>query len=162
MTTAIENPTITLTSDITGEAYLSLLDVARRTQSLIGLVWREQLTFSPSARQVAVELEPSLVEERLTDEWPGTRLFGSHAWYRLYRCDEHSIPVLARVGRLFGWRAPDHPEDPSFHLSTGELWLTTISHESQGRFDTATLGEAAADELVRLAGHSNDGSHARS
>ncbi len=146
----------TATSDITGEDYLGLLNFARRTQSLIGLVWREQLKFSPTALQVAVDLEPSLVEERLTEEWPGTRLFGGQAWYRLYRCDEHSIPVLARVGRLFGWRAPDYPEDLSFHLPTGELWLTTITHESQGRIDIATVGEAAAHELVRLAGLSND------
>lgn len=147
MTITIANPTITLTSDIAGEAYLGLLDFARRTQSLIGLVWRVQLKFSPSALQMVADLEPSLVEERLTDEWPGTRLFGSQAWYRLYRCDEHSLPILARAERLYGWLAPDFPEDLSCHLPTGECWLMSVAHEQQTCLFIHVLGEIEGREL---------------
>ena len=150
MTTTIANPTITLTSDIAGEAYLGLLDLARRTQSLVGLVWREQLKFSPSALQMVADLESSLVEERRTEEWPGTRLFGSQAWYRLYRCDEHSLPILARAGRLYGWLAPDFPEDLSCQLPTGECWLMSVAHESMGSVSVEGLDETSTLELDRV------------
>ena len=150
MTTAIAHAPIQLSNDITGEAYLGLLDFARRTQSLVGLVWREQLKFSPSALQITADLEPSLVEERLTDEWPGTKLFGSQAWYRHYRCDEHSLPILARAERLYGWLAPDFPEDLSCHLPTGECWLLSMAHEQQTCLSLHVLGEMEGRELLEV------------
>ena len=140
----------TATGDITGEDYLGLLELARQTESLVGLVWREQLAFSPAALQIADELKPSLVDERLVDEWPGTRLFGSQAWYRLYRCDDHSLPILARVGRLDGWKAPDFPEDMSCQLPTGECWLMSVAHESLNWLYPEVLGDNRANELDRL------------
>lgn len=150
MTTTTRDPIVAQTRYITGKAYLGLLDLARQTGSLVGLVWREQLKFSPSALQIAADLKPSLVEERLTDEWPGTRLFGSQAWYRLYRCDEHSLPILARAERLDGWLAPNFPEDMSCTLPTGECWLMSVVHESSCWLFPEVLGDAKAGELDRL------------
>lgn len=148
--TTITHAPIPLMNDISGAAYLDLLDLARRTESLVGLVWREQLTFSATAQQLVADLEPNLVEERLTDEWPGTRLFGHQAWYRLYRCDEHSLPILARAKRLFGWLNPDFPEDISFHLPTGECWLNSVAHEAMCRVVPAALSQRDAMELTQL------------
>lgn len=142
--------TLNLTADVSSESYLSLLDIARRTQSLAGLVWREQLQFSPTALQLANELESCLVQERLTDEWPGTRLFGTQAWYRLYRCDDHSFPTLTRSGSIFGWINPQLPEDISFHLPTGECWLMSVAHEKMCQVVPAALSERDATELIRL------------
>ncbi|MEK6259585.1 MAG: hypothetical protein AABP62_13285 [Planctomycetota bacterium] len=147
MTITTRDPIVAQARCITGNAYLGLLDLARQTESLVGLVWREQLKFSPSAQQIAADLKPSLVEERLTDEWPGTRLFGSQAWYRLYRCDEHSLPIFSRVERLDGWLAPDFPEDISYQLPTGECWLISVAHEPLCWLFPEVLGDAKAGEL---------------
>ena len=151
MTTIARVPT-PLVNDIAGEAYLGLLDLAQRTESLVGLVWREQLTFSASAQQLADELKPSLVEERRTDEWPGTRLFGHQAWYRLYRCDDHALPILARAERLYGWHNPDFPEDISFHLPTGECWLLSVAHEKLSQCRPELFDPALSSKLFALLG----------
>jgi hypothetical protein len=150
MDTTITVPLAAQTLNIAGNAYLDLLDIARRTQSLIGLVWREQLTFSQSARQVAIDLESSLVEERLTNEWPGTVLFGSQAWYRLYRCNEYSPPILAGAERLSSWLAPDFPEDMSCQLPTGECWLMSVAHEPFCMCFPAVLGDTNAKAFYRV------------
>ena len=150
MTITTMDPIVTQTRDITGNVYLGLLELARHTESLVGLVWREQLKFSPSALQIAADLKPSLVEERLTDEWPGTRLFGSQACYRQYRCDERSLPILAGAERLDGWLAPDFPEDMNCTLPTGECWLISVAHESSCWLFPEVLGDAHANELDRL------------
>ena len=150
MTITTRDPIVTQTRDITGNVYLGLLELARHTESLVGLVWREQLKFSPSALQIAADLKPSLVEERLTDTWPGTHLFGSQAWYRLYRCDGHSLPILARARQVDGWLAPDFPEDMSCHLPTGDSWLISVAHESCCWLFPEVLGEFRANELDRL------------
>lgn len=150
MTITSRDPIVAQSRYITGTAYLGLLDLARQTESLVGLVWREQLKFSPSALQIAADLKPSLVEERLTDEWPGTRLFGSRAWYRLYRCDERSLPILACAERLDGWLAPDFPEDMSCTLLTGESWLMSVAHESSCWLFPEVLGDVWANELDHL------------
>ena len=150
MTTIVEARTFNLAGDLTGQSYLALLNLARRTQSLVGLVLREQLKFSAAAMQIVADLEPSLVEERLTDEWPGTRLFGSQAWYRLYRCDDHSLPILARAERLYGWLNPEFPEDLSCHLPTGECWLMSVAHEQQGRLELGSLDPSEIAELTGL------------
>ena len=109
--------------------YRALLAHALDRASHFSLVWREQLSFQHSADLVATSLTPFLADERVTDEWPGTQLFGSSALVRRYVLSAASLEILQQPGRLFAWLAPSLPEDLAFYLPSGSCWLGSVSHE---------------------------------
>ena len=109
--------------------YRALLAHALSRATHFSLVWREQLSFENSADLVAASLKPFLADESVTDEWPGTKLFGSSALVRRYTLSPSSLAFLQQPGRLFAWRAPSLPEDLAFYLPSGSCWLGSISHE---------------------------------
>jgi hypothetical protein len=112
-----------------GRIYRALLAHAIGRTSHFSLVWRQQLTFHPTADQYEAALRPFLCEETLTDRWPGTQLLDSLAAVRRYLITADSIRMLEPPGRLFAWLAPSLPEDLAFYLPSGSCWLGSISHE---------------------------------
>jgi hypothetical protein len=120
---------VTIVEEPTGEAYSGLLRFALRTKSLFSLVWCEQFEFDREAISLAEALRPDFVSERRTDEWPGTQLFGHFAVVRMYRMSTAALATLAEVGRLYGWSAPERPEDLAFYVGENNPWLGSIAHE---------------------------------
>src|SRR5262245_60352804 len=108
---------VTIREEPRGATYVALLQFALQRGSLFSLVWRDQLRFSPAAALVAENLQPDLVIERRTDEWPGTRLFGHLAIVRSYRLSPAALSTLAEAARLYAWIVPDRPEDLAFYTA---------------------------------------------
>ncbi len=120
---------LTIVNEPTGATYRSILRLASDVCASFSLVWSDQLEFGSSAHQVAEALRPLLIREARTVEWPGMRLLGHQATIRHYRLNADAIRVLGRAWRLYGWRAPDFPEDLAFYTIDGAVWLGSIARE---------------------------------
>jgi hypothetical protein len=131
-------------SEPSGETYRSLLAFALSLSSRFSLVWRRQLTFDASAHAIAVALVPMLENESETTEWPGTQLIDHTAIVRRYRFSAESMAILASTERLYGWLAPERPEDLALYREDGRCWLASIAHERDAYVDVD------ADELKAL------------
>ncbi|MBN8730015.1 MAG: hypothetical protein J0L64_05690 [Acidobacteria bacterium] len=67
-------------------------------------------------------------------EWPGTLLLGHSARLYVFDVKPESIGILCdAVAGLFGWLAPEEPEDLAFYRSDGGLLLESIAHEADAR-----------------------------
>jgi hypothetical protein len=120
---------ITIVEEPKGDVYAALLSFALQRSSLFSLVWRDQLDFTESAASVAEGLQPYLLGERRTHEWPGTELFGHLATVRLYRMSPSAVSLLIEAGSLYAWTSPERPEDLAFYATEGVPWLGSIAHE---------------------------------
>jgi hypothetical protein len=138
----------TIEQEPVGPSYEALLEFAREHSGSFSLVWRHQLQFDPTASTLAHSLEPFLVEERVTNEWPGTKLFGHQATLRLYRPTKQAIALLVEAGSLYAWLAPARPEDLAFYTAARLPWLVTISHERDAAVDDSGVDLVALREAV--------------
>jgi len=137
-----------LLAEPTSAAYIALLTVGRGACERFSLVQQPQLSFSPEADRVTGSLRPFLIVEREASEWPGTRLLSHTACVRDYRMTHDSAKVLiAEAEGLYGWRAPDRPEDLVLWRDPEEPWLVSISHERDGYL---LITGAEHDELAGL------------
>lgn len=141
-----------ITRDVTGEAYKLLLEAALREASTFSLVWRDELSFAPSAAAVRNALRGLQLLDAKRDRWPGTRLVGIRncAAVVTYRAAPEALPTLLEPGSLFAWRSPAYPEDLSFSRGPGAVCLATVSHEANGWILSPSLA-AAIGQKVTLA-----------
>ncbi|MCA9068270.1 MAG: hypothetical protein KDA84_05075, partial [Planctomycetaceae bacterium] len=109
----------------------------------------EQLTFHPSAFQVAERLKPWLCHERRTNRWPGTKLGETLAWVRCYQITSQSMAFLQQVSGLFQWKSPHFPEDLVFYLEDGQPWLVSITHEGRWWFDRNRMDAPLAQSFLK-------------
>ncbi len=142
--------TLDILEEPAGKIYEGLLRLAAEKCKSFSLVWRDQLVFQDSATDVAAALEPFLVHEDRTNEWPGTALVGHQATVRHYRMAGPAVSVLARAQRLYAWCSPALPEDLACYTSDGSVWLASISHEKDAWFEGGPELEAIL--RVRLPG----------
>jgi hypothetical protein len=120
-----------------GETYTKLLRFARRHCPEFSLVWRDDVGQNADAEAVRSALLVSLIEERVTTEWPGTKLLAGKALLLRYDFSEAALDVLSAARKLFAWKAPDRPEDPAFYDDHGEVWLGVVAHEGIAFFGPA-------------------------
>lgn len=125
--------------------YRELLQQAQRHAARALVVVRREEQLSDSARAALKALAPFGVEERITDHWPGTVLYGSTARVKEFQLSGGAVGVLstAAVG-LFDWLHPNLPEDLCFLRADGTTWLTSIAHEHDAFLE---LSEAELDDL---------------
>ena len=133
---------LTIRAEPSGATYLALLNFAQEHSQTFSLVWRKQLAFDASARQIAADLRPFLDNVRETDAWPGTDLVGHTALVRSYRVCAESMRMLSGAERLYAWLAPQRPEDLAFYTADGRWWLCSIAHEHQSFVDTTVVDPA--------------------
>ena len=109
-------------------------------------MWRDQLEFNESANKLETALQPFLIREEYTDEWPGTKLLRSKAKVRHYRLTDESLPILAEAPSLYAWLAPNLPEDLAFYATDGRCWLLSSAHEKDSAFvdDSVSIKELQA------------------
>jgi hypothetical protein len=131
-----------------GQSYLRLLQVAEVISERFLLVWRgEPPLYADPESLLAERLRPYLIDETRATSWPGTWIGAGEndsedelPRVRAYRVSPPSIAIIrprsCEGGHgpegLFGWRAPEFPEDLSFYLGSGECWLGTVAHEGEG------------------------------
>lgn len=84
----------------------------------------------------------------MSDRWPGTRLIGHRASVITYRSDKGAGEILRRPGSLFGWLAPDYPEDLFFVSPDEILLLATVSHEREGWILSPKLARAVGHKVT--------------
>ena len=137
------NESLDITDEPVGREYRDLLQLALEACGSFSLVWRDQLAFEPSAEEVAQSLQPFLIREQRTDEWPGTKLFGHLATVRYYRLTVETLAVLERAAGLYAWQAPVFPEDLAFYTHDSKLWLGSIAHERDAWLQGGSELEAA-------------------
>lgn len=111
------------------ETYTRLLRFARRYCPEFSLIWREDVGQNEIAAALRSELEGSLIDQRVTHEWPGTKMLAGQALLLRYEFSERALEVLATARKLFAWKAPDRPEDPAFYDEQGQVWLGVVAHE---------------------------------
>jgi hypothetical protein len=141
---------IDITKEPRDETYRTLIDYLGSRCSIFSLVWREQLSFDESARLIANQLQPFLIREERTNEWPGTRLFESMAMVRYYRSTQDSLALLKNQISLFGWLASDLPEDLAFYDESETCAFASISHEKDAWFNGSVFN--AEDIKTKIPG----------
>ncbi len=141
-------PLITILKEQDGDSYCDLLAFGASLSGTCSLVRPHQLEFGQRAAETATALGPVLVEERVTDKWPGTQLLGSHATVRVYKLAPAVMVVLLSSKRLYAWLAPDLPEDLAFYTSSGDCWLGSIAHEQDSFVDPKCIDLAELREAV--------------
>lgn len=121
--------TFNILAEPKGEIYSSLLAYTKKHCPTFSLVKRNQAFSKEHSLQFETRLLPFLVSSIVTDEWPGTKLYGHQASVSKYHVNENSIKLLSEVDGLYSWVAPDLPEDLIFYNSDGSPWLVSIAHE---------------------------------
>lgn len=114
--------------------YERLLNTAKTKFDSFSLVWRDQFAFNETAAKFEKSLEPFLLKEQHTDEWPGTKVFKAKAKVRTYKVKPESLSVLSRLNNVFEFMAPDYPEDLAFY-SNGKIKFTSIAHERESWYE---------------------------
>ena len=138
-----------LTGEPVGNAYSEIIYSAHHWCERLLLVVQPGLRLDSFANQILAELEPQLLTERETSEWPGTRLYDHVAIVREYTFTHAVAHVLATAAdRLFAWQQPSLPEDPCLLRRDGSSWLTTIVHERDAYFE---LSESELRRLLQAA-----------
>jgi len=128
-----------------GQLLQRLLAYAATQSNRVGVVVCEQLPREASLEAALRELEPFLMHDEVTREWPGTQLLGHDARVFHYRVEAALIEVLSELSdSLYAWRQPELPEDPFLLRPDGSALLTTISHEEDAYL------ELSRDELSAL------------
>lgn len=114
--------------------YINLLQKAFQEFDSFSLVWRDQLEFNEECHKIEKELKPFLIREERTDEWPGTKLFGSLATLRYYQINEITISILKQANNFKSWLSPDKPEDLAFYKNEKVVY-SSIAHEDDEQFE---------------------------
>ena len=77
-----------VTKDIVGGDYSEFLRIASDRFSSFMLVWRDQFSFKPTARDIRRELEPFQLRRRRSHRWPGNIMFGHKGEVITFRFDK--------------------------------------------------------------------------
>ena len=135
-----------------GSAYRSLVGLAKDRGCQGLLVVRSGARLGERGESLLDQLRPSIRSEAQAQEWPGTRTLDQHL-VLTFELNDVTTTLLARtVSGLFGWRQPELPEDLCFLDSDGEVWLTSVAHESLAWVVAADEAEAAALRNLGFAG----------
>jgi len=118
-----------ITEEPKGKCYEALLDFASERCSQFSLVWRDQLDFETSAKEIKQPLRHFIVSRKRTTIWPGTEIFGGKSTVIHYRITKQTMRILRQVKSLYSWLSPKFPEDLAFYTDIGCCWLATVSHE---------------------------------
>lgn len=135
-----------LEAEPAGAIYSEVLALAAERCVTFCLTWRDEISYDPSADELARALKPFIIREERTDRWPGTILMGSLATVRHYHLTPDSLRPLQGPASLYAWRAPQLPEDIAFYTAGRVVWLTTMSREGYAWFDATVQSE---EELRR-------------
>lgn len=111
--------------------YRTLLDKALKEFDSFSLVWRDAFEFDDESRKIEKELTSFMLSEERTNEWSGTKIFGSLATVRHYKVCKETMVILGQVNSFAEWIAPSKPEDLAFYKG-GEVVYTSIAHENEG------------------------------
>jgi hypothetical protein len=114
--------------------YKQLLKTAKENYDSFSLVWRDQLDFNENSARFGKSLEQFLIKELHTDEWPGTKIFGSKAKVRTYKVNSDSLSVLSQLNNVFEFLSPNFPEDLAFY-SNGKVKFSSIAHEKDAWYE---------------------------
>jgi len=122
---------VAIISEPKENVYSDLLKFALNNCVSFSLVWRDQLKFNNSAKEIEENLKPYLIKEEYTSKWPGTEIFKSKAKVRYYKINQETIKILESADSLYNWLCPDRPEDLAIYLKNNNCWLESIAHEKE-------------------------------
>lgn len=123
-----------LRGNLDGFTYQQLLNWALEECESFSVVSREGED-SDSEQEVIESLKPFLIEEVLTNKWPGTEVFSKPVHVlRFYKLNSKSVSVLSEAGSLFSWLSPDRPEDLAFYKKDRRVWFGSVAHENMAFF----------------------------
>lgn len=113
-----------------GNTYRRLIDYSLRYCHSFLLVVGPSIPINETGRRVLTSLEPFLLSQTESSEWPGTRLLDGVARVYRFTLSSESATILAQVAdSLFSWVQPNLPEDLCLNRCDGSPFLVTISHE---------------------------------
>lgn len=137
-----------LTGNLEGFAYQQLLNWALEECEVFSLVTRKG-TETDQEQEICKRLEPFLIEETKTNEWPGTKVFGppEHT-LRFYKLDRKSIKILSEASSVYSWLAPDRPEDLAFYKENKYLWFGSVAHENMAFFSNPSFNKGEVQKRL--------------
>ena len=130
--------------------YKTLLDFASKRCSVFSLVWRDQLDFHTTAKEIKQPLRHFIIAQKRTSIWPGTQIFESKATVIHYRITKQTIGILKQANSLYSWLSPKLPEDLAFYTNEGRCWLATVAHEAEAWIVDELLDSETLQENVPL------------
>lgn len=98
---------------------------------MFSFIIREEDENSEDTNQLLTELSNYLIEKKIVNEWPGTKLLLGSASFFKYHLNENTICILANYNdNIFEWIAPYLPEDLILYKNKIPI-LISITHERE-------------------------------
>lgn len=137
-----------LIGNLDGFTYQQLLNWALEECESFSLVTRNG-TETDQEKEINKKLQPFLIEEIKTNEWPGTKVFGppEHA-LRFYKLDRNSIKILSEASSVYSWLSPDRPEDLAFYKNNKYLWFGSVAHENMAFFHKPSFNKGEVQKRL--------------
>lgn len=121
---------INILSEVKGESYKALLEIAFSKSEEFVLVERHQSELNENGFKFLESLKSEIIDIEVDEKWPGTNLDGHFANIYYFKTSERAKQILLENSdSLYSWLSPDYPEDLTFYKTKGEIWLTSTSHE---------------------------------
>ncbi len=92
---------------------------------------RDEILIHYSEPEILNRLEPYLTDKIKALNYTQINYYNPNSMLYFYECNkETETIILEEVNGLYDWGEPYLPEDLTFLNDKGEVWLSTISHES--------------------------------
>lgn len=98
----------------------------------MGVVIRSEFKRTESFNLALENLKPYFLEESLSDEWPGTKIYSDKlAKVQIYELNADVVELLKELSNSFSnWQHPGLPEDLFLLRKDRSPWLANIAHEN--------------------------------
>jgi hypothetical protein len=119
-----------------GDEYRELLAYSLKKTCYMLLVTRSSSEMSDFGKQMVSRMHRYIESSQQSDEWFGTKLYGGElAFLNHYTYNQEVFEIVCSCSNsLYDWRQPLVPEDICLIREDKNLWLVTISHESDSYF----------------------------
>lgn len=135
-----------LVNEPVGDTYKKLILFALKYCDNFLFVKHHRKFESESVKNLIKALEPYLIIQKESNEWPGTISVEKATVYQ-YRLTSESADILINYANgLYSWNQVDLPEDLCLIRPDGNPWLVSITYEKDGYLE---LTEGEKQDLVK-------------
>jgi len=128
-------------------AFEDILDYGLQHCRFALMVIQPLKRMTPQVEAILKRLEPDLVEKKVSNKWPGTKLTAGQGFVHKYKLEQPFVEKVKKInGHLYGWLQPNYPEDLCLLTENDEPWFVSITHGKDSYF---SLPEDEKNTLIQ-------------
>ncbi len=126
-----------------GKEYRKLIQYAFDVCEAFVLAVQKKILIHYPEPEILKKLEPYKIDEGTAVYYPNIEYYNQDAVLYFYKCNEETKTIIMNiVSGLYDFRNPYLPEDLTFVDNKGEVWMSSISHESMSFIRETNRDEA--------------------